>query len=582
MRLVAALLGALLAATPHVNADTADVAPLFTAILSGKSPYAEPVPLAAYAMPYGAAPAQTEFKGRLRFEVAPADAHAKLLLDRWNFAKPGHEFGQPPAFDFGFVQVDGHLVPVERGIVPAAGEWWDWIVGPGRAWQDGDSGWSRASVPFALIEKNANCMHHGLLTFRYRGDSEVSRVAYQVSHETCYYFQFDAWGTAAATRVADPGINQPAVTVAYRIEVSRRLPIKPIEQISKDYPGLDSESFGSKEDIDPRDMTVFGVFIRGVHYSGGCATRRGRYPYCDEMPLPSYSLAKTLMAGLALMRAEALHPGARNMLVTDYVTECREAGGWDGVTFENLLDMASGHYDSPKSEADEDASNTGRFFIATTHAEKIQFACTHYPRKDPPGTRWVYHTSDTYILGAALTAWWKKEKGPEADFYRDLLVVPVFKRLGLSPELATPRRTVDDAAQPFTGWGLVLRRDDLAKLGGYFALGDGKLGKDTLFDPAMLRAAMQRDPADTGLPATDRNYRYNNGVWALNLAEKLGCKNPAWIPFMSGFGGISVVMMPNGIVYYYVSDGGTFRWSRVVAETHRIRTVCRDEKPNDG
>jgi len=283
------------------------------------------------------------------------------------------------------------------------------------------------------------------------------------------------------------------------------------------------------------------------------------------------------MAGLALMRAEALHPGARNLLVTDYVPECRAAGGWDGVTFENLLDMASGHYESPKSEADEDASNTGRFFIATAHAEKIQYACTHYPRKDPPGTRWVYHTTDTYILGAGLSAWWKKEKGPEADFYRDLLVVPVFKRLGLSPELATTRRTVDGAAQPFTGWGLVLRRDDLAKLGGYFAVGDGKLGKDTLFDAAMLRAAMQRDPADTGLAATDRNFRYNNGVWAWNIAETLGCKNPAWIPFMSGFGGISVVMMPNGVVYYYVSDGGTFRWARAVAETHRIRSICRDD-----
>ena len=452
MKFSAALLVALLAAAPHANAVTADRLPLATEILTGKSPYAEPVPLAAYAMPFGAAPAQTEFKGRLRFEVALADAHARLLLDRWKFATPGNEFRLPPAFDFGFVQVNGHLVPVERGIVPAGGDWWDWIVGPGRVWQDGDSGWSRASVPFALIEKNANCMHHGLLTFRYRGDAEVSRVAYQVSHETCYYFQFDAWGTAAATRVADPAINQPAISVAYGFEVSRRLPVKPIGQISKDYPGLNHASFGSKEDIDPSDMTVFGVLIRGVHYAGGCETRMGFYPYCDEMPLPSYSLAKTLMAGLALMRAEALYPGTRNLPVTDYVPECREAGGWDGVTFENLLDMASGHYDSPNSEADEDASNTGRFFIATTHAEKIRFACTHYPRKDPPGTRWVYHTSDTYILGAALTAWWKKEKGPDADFYRDLLVAPVFKRLGLSPELATPRRTADDAAQPFTGW----------------------------------------------------------------------------------------------------------------------------------
>ena len=107
------------------------------------------------------------------------------------------------------MQVDGHLVPVERGIVAGDGDWWDWIVGPGRTWQDGDSGWSRASVPFALIERNANCMHNGVLTFRYRGESEVSRVAYQVSHETCHYFQFDAWGTAAASRAPDPGIDGP-------------------------------------------------------------------------------------------------------------------------------------------------------------------------------------------------------------------------------------------------------------------------------------------------------------------------------------------------------------------------------------
>ena len=401
-------------------------------------------------------------------------------------------------------------------------------------------------MPFALIEKNANCLHHGVLTFRYRGESEVSRVAYQVSHETCWYFQFDAWGTAAATRVADLGFDPERVALAYRTEAARRLPVKPIEQLGRDHPGLDTANFGSEEDIDPRDMTVYGVLVRGVHYAGGCETRMGRYPYCDEMPLPSYSLAKTIMAGLALMRAEVLHPGVRNFAVADYVPECREAGGWDGVTFENLLDMATGRYGSTTTEADEDAMNTGRFFIATTHAEKIRIACTHFPRKDAPGKRWVYHTTDTYILGAALAAWWKQEKGADADFYRDLLVEPVFKRLGLSPELATPRRTLDAAAQPFTGWGLVLRRDDLVKLGGFLALGDGTLGQDRLFDAAMLRAAMQRDPADRGLQATNRDFRYNNGVWAWNIAETLGCKQPAWIPFMSGFGGISVVMMPNG------------------------------------
>jgi hypothetical protein len=431
-------------------------------------------------------------------------------------------------------------------------------------------------VPFALIEKNANCMHQGVLTFLYRGESEVSRVAYQVSHETCHYFQFDAWGTGTAARENDGGIDRAAVTALYRREVARRLPVKPIETLRQDHPGLNPENFGAEQEITPRDMTVYGVLIHGVNYSGGCQTRHGSYPYCDEMLLPSYSLAKSVMAGFALMRLELLHPGVRNALVTDYVPQCREAGGWEGVSFEHLLDMATGHYDSAETDVDENESNTGRFFLSSTHAEKIAISCTRYPRKAAPGKRWVYHTSDTYILGAAIAAWWRKEAGPTADFFNDLLVEPVYRRLGLSPEVATSRRTTDEAAQPFTGWGLVLRRDDLAKLGGFLAIGEGKPGAEIFLDPGMTRAAMQRDPADTGFRARDGNFRYNNGVYAWNSAEYLGCRKPAWIPFMAGYGGIVVAMLPNGIVYYYVSDGGEFRWARAVAEAHRLAPVCHD------
>ena len=207
--------------------------------------------------------------------------------------------------------------------------------------------------------------------------------------------------------------------------------------------------------------------------------------------------------------------------MVDHVPECRDAGGWDGVTFENLLDMATGRYDSAETDADENVANTSRFFLSTTHAEKIRISCTIYPRKDPPGKRWVYHTSDTYILGAALTSWWRKEKGPAADFFRDLLVEPVYNRLGLSPEIATSRRTADEVSQPFTGWGLVLRRDDIVKLGGFLAAGEAKPGAESLLDPAMMRASLQRDAVDTGLPARDGNFRYNDGVYAWNIAGEL-------------------------------------------------------------
>ncbi len=418
-------------------------------------------------------------------------------------------------------------MPVERGIVAGDGDWWDWIVGPGRTWQDGDSGWSRASMPFALIEKNANCIHNGVLTFRYRGAADISRVAYQMSSETCHYFQFDAWGFAAASRAPGAGIDEAAVAAAFRSEAARRLPVRPIESLRQDFPGLDPESFGSTQDIPADEMTAFGILLRGVHYAGGCGTRAGPYPYCDEMLLPSYSLAKSVMAGFALMRAELLHPGARRALVTDYVPECRAAGGWDGVTFEQLLDMATGRYDSPKDQADEDARNTSRFFLAPTHAEKIQVACTRYPRKEPPGQRWVYHTTDTYILGAALAGWWRKTQGADADFYRDLLVEPLFQRLGLSPEIATSRRTQDAVAQPYTGWGLVLRRDDLVKLGGFLALGGGRLGEDTVLDPAMVQcgiAARSRRPWTAGTGRRHAVQRRRVGVEHRRLSRLPGAR----------------------------------------------------------
>jgi hypothetical protein len=51
---------------------------------------------------------------------------------------------------------------------------------------------------------------------------------------------------------------------------------------------------------------------------------------------------------------------------------------------------------------------------------------------------------------------------------------------------------------------------------------------------------------------------------------------------MSGFGGISVAMPPNGAVYYYVSDGGKFSWARAVAETRRLKPLCPAGQPHGG
>jgi hypothetical protein len=73
------------------------------------------------------------------------------------------------------------------------------------------------------------------------------------------------------------------------------------------------------------------------------------------------------------------------------------------------------------------------FFAAETHADKLEFACTHYPRRANPGEVWVYCTTDTYVLGTALANAYAARFGDDADFYRDVLGKDIWKPLRLSP-----------------------------------------------------------------------------------------------------------------------------------------------------
>jgi hypothetical protein len=522
------------------------------------------------------APATSAFNGRLVFDVATADARFTLLRDTLRLATGKDNSDRvPPRFDFTFVQVDDRLVPTHRGAVPANHPWWEWAVEPGRVWSEaGDGEWSRAEIPFAWEERNANCLHNGLLTFRFNAAGTIERLDYRIAQETCAYFQFDAWGTANASFTPGTPVGAATVAAEYRRERAGRLPVKPISALAHDVPGIDPAAFGSAAELSPGHVTVFGVVWNGVHYVGGCETRRGPYPLCDELLLPSYSVAKSVVSGLGLMRLEQLSAGAKQALVVDYVPECRAAGGWEGVTFDHLADMASGRYQSAGREVDEDATMATPFFRVDAHADKVRIACARYPRRVPPGTRWVYHTTDTYLLGTSMQAYWRRLHGANADFFRDALVDGLYAPLGLSPAVASTRRTYDAIAQPFTGWGLMLLRDDIAKLALFMVSGTGELDGQPVVNRPELSAALQRSASDTGFSAARPEFRYNNGLWAWNAAASLACKAPLWVPFMSGYGGISVVLMPNGAVYYYFSDNSEFRWARALREANKLAPFC--------
>ena len=95
---------------------------------------------------------------------------------------------------------------------------------PGNVWlQSDDSGYSRASFPFALIQRNQNCVHNGEMTFLFSNSltPNISNVRYQITQETCDLMKFNMWGQIAATYT--PNLVANAATI--KTIMKPRLPI---------------------------------------------------------------------------------------------------------------------------------------------------------------------------------------------------------------------------------------------------------------------------------------------------------------------------------------------------------------------
>jgi hypothetical protein len=131
-----------------------------------------------------------------------------------------------------------------RGLVFTGHPNWNYVISPGFAWdQEGDQGYSRASVPFALLQRNSQCVHNGVLMFLFRSDGSTSDVRFQITQESCLYFKVDMWGqlrfeksTAALTSETDRSI----LTARFDLEILNRFPTKSLmNDLPRDFPGVD-------------------------------------------------------------------------------------------------------------------------------------------------------------------------------------------------------------------------------------------------------------------------------------------------------------------------------------------------------
>ncbi|MBN1261744.1 MAG: PD40 domain-containing protein, partial [Anaerolineae bacterium] len=168
------------------------------------------------------------FAGRLELLGEQEGGHIEMVRGQ---LEPEHAY--LPEFDFEFVQSDGYLIPVQRGQIIADHPLWNLILEPGRVWQEpGDGGFSRASLPFALITKGGNAAFNGTLTFLF-DEQRVSKVWYQVTQEITTYTRANLWGLLDAVYHPGPVTGVEQLRADFAAELAARLPTRPIAALAE-------------------------------------------------------------------------------------------------------------------------------------------------------------------------------------------------------------------------------------------------------------------------------------------------------------------------------------------------------------
>ena len=319
--------------------------------------FPSPARESVFTMPANAAVPDYHFEGRL--ELTNVASVGDIVYHTGN---PIQGLEHLPSFDFEFLQDGTYLIPKHRGVFITDHPVWNYIIEPGRVWQQTEDGnYSRASFPFSLVPKGGNSVYSGTMLFIFN-ENTISNVWYQITQETTISASIDMWGLVDAVYHPQAVTSSAELVSAYIDELENHFPTKPIAQLAIDYPAVDASQFG--RGLTVANRTLYGLVVNGVNYTSNCNTRYGNYYYCDQMRFPSFSTAKSAFAGVALMRlSQAFGTNTQNLLVKDYVSETTNAiGNWDQVTFGHTLDMATGNYESNQFMVDEEQFDTDPFF----------------------------------------------------------------------------------------------------------------------------------------------------------------------------------------------------------------------------
>lgn len=545
------------AAIAQASRDQATLEQLQTGEIAG------PIPNAAFLPAGEQAPAKAPFAGTLVIE--PTSMQMEPALD--NASVMGRDATMFPGVELEFFSHDGELVPVVRDVITpqddmAKNSFWQIIVQPGRVWSEpGDDGWSRASFPFALMNRLETDTHNGVATFLY-SDGKVTDVTFQITQQTAPYYiatHFKAWGSLPASyQPTERGAYEEA-RLAYAVELDDRLPEAPWEELATGSAANALEGFAGEGD----EFLVMSALVNdGTIYYQPSQTSQGPYPYPERMRFGVWSITKSVGPALGMLRlAEKYGDWVFDLELIDYLDINPPHDGWEGVTFGDALNMATGLGGSTVKANPNDmyvdydfGGSYDTWYRARSEEEKVKELekVGNYPWG--PGLVARYRDRDMFALGVAMDAFLKSVEGDDADIW-NMIADEVFEPIGIHH--APVNRTFEEGGklgQPIMAWGWYPNLDDLAKVAKLLQ-SRGEHGGEQLLHRARTEALFSADGTLDQGPANATKYgapRYKMGYHYVPFRSGAD-KELRYIPFMSGWIGNRVVPLPNGMTAIRIS-----------------------------
>jgi CubicO group peptidase (beta-lactamase class C family) len=230
-----------------------------------------------------------------------------------------------------------------------------------------------------------------------------------------------------------------------------------------------------------------------VLHNGQVRMERYGLDFDNEGRWTSFSVAKSLTSTLVGMAVRDGHIKSMDDKVSDYIAEMK-GSAYDDVSIRQLLTMTSGvawneNYDDPKSDVAQFNNHKPK-----DGEDAVVSYLRKLPRAVPAGTRWLYSTGETNLVGVLVARATKKTLS-------DYLSEKIWRPAGMAQQATW---ILSKTGQEISGCCLQAATQDFARFGQFILNGAQINGQPTLPEGWLSEATTPR----TGIGQPGRGYGY--------------------------------------------------------------------------